>query len=92
MKKCPFCRSEIVEGATVCASCGARKEDPIEWTREAVRCVFLIAAGILAIYLGMSVSGSGSGSVIVVGLAVGGYGIYKAWAVFGKGERWVRKD
>ncbi|MCY4508533.1 MAG: hypothetical protein OXG35_16495 [Acidobacteria bacterium] len=67
-EECPFCRSAIKTGATVCAKCGANK-------REFSGCGCVVALGIA---LGIAMSGLFAMTAVLdgdIGLALGGAGV-----------------
>ncbi|WP_415519759.1 MAG: hypothetical protein ACEB74_05390 [Desulfovibrio aminophilus] len=46
METCPFCKSEIPNGATVCAACGARKGNAFETMNTQIMGCFTIVMGL----------------------------------------------
>ena len=54
--KCPFCKNDIIEGATVCGHCGAFEKDTIAWWGQIISFIGIFAGAIISIFLIVEVS------------------------------------
>ena len=63
-EQCPFCKSKINDGATVCASCGATKGVAIQGSNKAALGVIAGIVGVLLILIGLN---GGSNGLAVLG-------------------------
>jgi len=98
MTECPFCRSSINDGATVCAACGAHKGTAMD-SGSGPGCLLLIltaaylGCGPLVLLGGILISAKGQGLAILFGgaVTVGGFFVLRACFRWTGGVRWYRK-